>query len=111
MNKTLRIVHLNASPAGGAFVAAQRLSESLNRIKGVNSVHLVFEGQSGDYLLWANSWIKRKIAFAKHALEKLDFLRFEKNKTIRFAFSHAPMELILQKSLKCRMPILFICIG
>lgn len=97
MNKTLRIVHLNASPAGGAFVAAQRLSESLNRIKGVNSVHLVFEGQSGDYLLWANSWIKRKIAFAKHALEKLDFLRFEKNKTIRFAFSHAPYGIDITK--------------
>jgi glycosyltransferase involved in cell wall biosynthesis len=90
MTKMLRIVHLNASPAGGAFVAAQRLSLSLNKIKGVHSVHLVFEGQSGDYLLWADSWIKRKIAFAKHVLEKLDFLRFEKNKSIRFAFSHAP---------------------
>ncbi len=97
MDKTLRIVHLNASPAGGAFVAAQRLSESLNNIKGVNSVHLVFEGPSGDYLLWANSWINRKIAFAKHALEKLDFLRFEKNKTIRFAFSHAPFGIDITK--------------
>jgi len=97
MNKTLRIVHLNASPAGGAFVAAQRLSESLNKINGVNSVHLVFEGQSGDYQLWANNWIKRKIAFAKHALEKMDFLRFEKNKTIRFAFSHAPFGIEITK--------------
>ena len=97
MIKTLRIVHLNASSAGGAFVAAQRLSESLNKINGVNSVHLVFEGQSGDYLLWANSWIKRKIAFVKHALEKLDFLRFEKNKTIRFAFSHAPFGIDITK--------------
>jgi glycosyltransferase involved in cell wall biosynthesis len=97
MTKKLRIVHLNASPSGGAFVAAQRLSESLNKINGINSVHLVFEGQSGDYLLWANSWIKRKIAFVKHALEKLDFLRFEKNKTIRFAFSHAPFGIDITK--------------
>jgi glycosyltransferase involved in cell wall biosynthesis len=97
MKKTLRIVHLNASPAGGAFVAAQRLSESLNNIPNVSSVHLVFEGQSGDYLLWANNWMKRKIAFAMHALEKLDFLRFEKNKTIRFAFSHAPYGIDISK--------------
>jgi glycosyltransferase involved in cell wall biosynthesis len=78
-------------------VAAQRLSESLNKITGVNSVHLVFEGQSGDYLLWADGWMKRKIAFAKHALEKLDFLRFEKDKTIRFAFSHAPFGIDITK--------------
>lgn len=97
MKKTLRIVHLNASPAGGAFVVAQRLSESLNNIPNVSSVHLVFEGQSGDYLLWANNWMKRKIAFAMHALEKLDFLRFEKNKTIRFAFSHAPYGIDISK--------------
>ncbi len=97
MTKTLRIVHLNASPAGGAFVAAQRLSESLNKIAGVNSVHLVFEGRTGDYLLWANSWLKRKIAFAMHALEKLDFLRFEKSKSIRFAFSHAPFGIDITK--------------
>lgn len=90
MTKKLRILHLNASPAGGAFVAAQRLSESLNLLPNIASVHLVFEGQSGDYTLWSNSFFKRKIAFLKHAFEKLDFLRFEKDKSIRFAFSHAP---------------------
>ena len=100
MMKTLRIVHINASPAGGAFVAAQRLSESLNKITGVNSVHLVFEGQSGDYLLWANSWMKRKIAFAKHALEKLDFLRFEKDKSIRTNFM-AEQLIIYKKACLC----------
>jgi glycosyltransferase involved in cell wall biosynthesis len=97
MTTKLRIVHLNASPAGGAFVAAQRLSESLNNLQGVSSMHLVFEGKSGDYSLWANGFIKRKIAFFKHALEKLDFLRFEKNKSIRFAFSHAPFGIDILK--------------
>jgi glycosyltransferase involved in cell wall biosynthesis len=38
--------------------------------------------------LWANTWLKKKWAFGLHALEKLDFLRFEANKSIRFAFSH-----------------------
>lgn len=32
--------------------------------------------------------VKEKLAFGLHALEKLDFLRFEANKIIRFAFSH-----------------------
>ncbi|NBU04333.1 MAG: glycosyl transferase group 1, partial [Bacteroidetes bacterium] len=67
--KNIKVVHLNASSAGGAFVAAQRLS-------------------SADFFLWANTWLKSKWAFALHAFEKLDFLRFEREKSVRFAFSH-----------------------
>jgi glycosyltransferase involved in cell wall biosynthesis len=89
MNKPLRIVHLNASSAGGAYVAAQRLSDALNQLDGVVSNHLVFEGQLGSHKIWANNWLRKKWAFFLHALEKLDFLRFEKSKSIRFAFSHA----------------------
>lgn len=89
MNKKLQVVHLNASSGGGAFVAAQRLSEALNRCEGINSSHIVFDGAPGHYTLWANSWLLKKFAFLLHAIEKLDFLRFEKSKSIRFAFSHA----------------------
>ena len=87
-SKPLRILHLNASSSGGAFVAAQRLSDALNGLDGVSSEHWVFDGGEGDFHLWANTWIKKKWAFGLHALEKLDFLRFEANKSIRFAFSH-----------------------
>ena len=87
-SKPLRILHLNASSSGGAFVAAQRLNEALNGLEGVDSEHWVFDGGEGDYYLWANTWLKKKWAFGLHALEKLDFLRFEANKIIRFAFSH-----------------------
>ena len=90
MKKPLRIVHLNASSAGGAYVAAQRLCDALNQLDGVQSSHLIFEGQKGPHKLWANSWIRKKWAFLLHAIEKLDFLRFEKSTSIRFAFSHAP---------------------
>jgi glycosyltransferase involved in cell wall biosynthesis len=84
----LRILHLNASSSGGAFVAAQRLSDALNGLEGVSSEHWVFDGGEGEFHLWANTWLKKKWAFGLHALEKLDFLRFEANKSIRFAFSH-----------------------
>ena len=87
-SKPLRILHLNASSSGGAFVAAQRLNDALNGLDGVSSEHWVFDGGEGDFHLWANTWIKKKWAFGLHALEKLDFLRFEANKSIRFAFSH-----------------------
>ena len=87
-SKPLRILHLNASSSGGAFVAAQRLNDALNGLDGVSSEHWVFDGGEGEFHLWANTWIKKKWAFGLHALEKLDFLRFEANKSIRFAFSH-----------------------
>lgn len=93
----LRILHLNASSSGGAFVAAQRLSEALNHMEGIESRHLVFAGSGGgDVSLWADSWLKQALAFGMHAIEKLDFLRFEKDKTIRFAFSHANIGLSLE---------------
>lgn len=81
-------MHLNASSSGGAFVAAQRLSDALNGLDGVNSEHWVFEGGEGDFYLWADHWLKKKWAFGLHALEKLDFLRYEREKSVRFAFSH-----------------------
>ncbi|MDA0783530.1 MAG: glycosyltransferase [Bacteroidetes bacterium] len=87
-SQPLRILHLNASSTGGAFVAAQRLNDALNGLDGVSSEHWVFDGGEGDFYLWANTWIKKKWAFGLHALEKLDFLSFEANKSIRFAFSH-----------------------
>ena len=41
---TLKVVHLNASSAGGAFVAAQRLSQALSQTDHIESSHWVFEG-------------------------------------------------------------------
>lgn len=89
MGKALKIVHLNASSSGGAYVAAQRISDALNQIEDVESTHFIFEGHRGPHTLWANNWFKKKWAFFLHAMEKLDFLKYEKSKTIRFAFSHA----------------------
>lgn len=84
----MKVVHLNASSGGGAFAVAQRLCSGLNETGEVEASHLVYTGQPGKYDLWSNNWIRRKISFGLHALEKLDFLRFEKNSSVRFAFSH-----------------------
>ena len=87
---TLKVVHLNASSSGGAFQVAQRLNIALNEQTGVQSNHLVFTGKnSSAYTLWSNSWFRRKRSFFLHALEKLDFLRFEKSSDVRFSYSHA----------------------
>lgn len=84
----LKVVHLNASSAGGAFVAAQRLSQALSQLPNVDSEHWVFEGAEGEFYRWAEGWLKQKWAFGLHALEKLDFLRYERDRSVRFAFSH-----------------------
>jgi glycosyltransferase involved in cell wall biosynthesis len=93
--KKLKVVHINASSEGGASIVAQRLNEGLNEAGQITSSHLVFSGKSYSgktqwgYELISNSGWKRFTAFMRHALDKLDFLRFEANKTIRFQFSHA----------------------
>lgn len=85
-----KVLHLNANSAGGAFVAANRLSEALNATGKIQSTHLVFNGEPGHgYKIWADGFIRQKWAALLHASEKLDFLRFEKNASMRFAFSHA----------------------
>jgi glycosyltransferase involved in cell wall biosynthesis len=84
----MKVLHLNANSAGGAFTAANRLSSSLND-QGLTSSHLVFSGFPGTgYELWANNPFRRALAFLNHAAEKLDFLPYEKDSSVRFAFSH-----------------------
>lgn len=96
----MKIVHLNANSAGGAFVAANRLSAALNETGKVDSKHLVFSGQEGQgYSLWANSFLRKKWALFQHAKEKLEFLAHEKESKFRFAFSHASAGIRV-----CRLP-------
>lgn len=86
----IKVLHLNAGSSGGASIVAARLSNALNQTGEISSTHFVFEGnleQNTHQYLWANNFIKRKWAFFLHALEKLQFLFYEKNKQVRFAFS------------------------
>ena len=86
----MRVLHLCATIKGGAFIAAQRLVESLNQTKEVSAEHLVFENdkKSMPYLTyWADNIVKEKITLLNHVLEKAFFLFYEKNKETRFSFS------------------------
>ena len=88
----IRVLHLNASTEGGASGAAQRLHEALSSSKTVVSKHLIFSGHQVDdpqTKIIYSSLLGRVFAFAFHALDKLDFLRYERDKSIRFQFSHA----------------------
>jgi len=88
----IRVLHLNASTEGGASGAAQRLHSALSSSKQVVSKHLIFSGKKVNDThtkVMYSSAVGRFFAFAFHALDKLDFLRYERDKTIRFQFSHA----------------------
>ena len=67
---------------------AQRLHSEM-RNQGIDSHHVVLNGPpSKEYTIWADTLMKRIYVLVLHVLEKLDFLRFDRNKVLRFKFSH-----------------------
>jgi glycosyltransferase involved in cell wall biosynthesis len=86
--KSISVVHINAASSGGAYVAAERLSKAIDQVEGFYAEHWIFEYNTAHSRRWADSTVKKWYAIFLHALEKLDFLRFEKSKSVRFAFSH-----------------------
>ncbi len=90
----MKVVHLNASDKGGASIVAQRLNSALNEYTQVNSQHLIFEGSTANVThtqYWGNSPVKKIRAKLNHALDKFDFLQYEREAKIRFQFNHARM--------------------
>ncbi len=97
MPTKIKVLHINANTAGGAFVVAQRLHEALNFSAEVESRHLVFDGNAGNYNLWARTPLKKGIAIFNHAADKLDFLKYEASPQIRFQFNHASRGIDISK--------------
>lgn len=90
----MKVVHLNASDKGGASIVAQRLNSALNEYTQVNSQHLIFEGSTANLSrtqYWGNSPMRKIRAKLNHALDKFDFLQYEREAKIRFQFNHARM--------------------
>lgn len=88
----MKIVHLNASDKGGASIVAQRLNAALNQYTTVSSQHLIFDSSRSDLPeteVWANTPIRKLRALMNHALDKFDFLQYERDPSIRFQFNHA----------------------
>ena len=76
---------------GGAAIACLRLLKILEQTEGVE-VQMLVQEKKGNHLkvkALADTWLSKKLAFARFALERLYFRFFEKNKTVRFAFSPA----------------------
>lgn len=75
---------------GGAGVAAARLHQAL-RNAGVDSHLMVSEisGSGPQTTAWADSAWKSKMAWGNFVMERLSFLPYEKDKSVRFAFSPA----------------------
>jgi glycosyltransferase involved in cell wall biosynthesis len=75
---------------GGAAIAASRLNRALNN-NGLTSNVLVQDKKSKDVTTQsiANTWFQKKLALARFALDRLQFVFYEKSKEVRFSFSQA----------------------
>ncbi|WP_185968883.1 glycosyltransferase family 4 protein [Carboxylicivirga sp. M1479] len=87
----MKILQINKTDAGGgAAVAANRLNRALRR-NGVESKLLVQDqhrDEEGVYPVGTGFTYKQK-AFVRFAWERLTFLPYERNASVRFAFSPA----------------------
>ena len=93
------ILHLSTFQwEGGAAVAASRLNQAL-RNHNVDSHLLVHRAQQSDpgVTAWTNSEWDQKVFWARFAAERFAFLPYEKDKSVRFAFSPAAIGVPLEK--------------
>ncbi len=76
---------------GGAAIACLRLLNTLNQTEGIEATMLVQEKKrdNPNVKAIAETWLQKKMAFARFVQERLFFKFQEKNKEIRFAFSPA----------------------
>ncbi len=87
----MKILQINKTDAGGgAAVAANRLNRAL-RNNGVESKLMVQDLRRNEEGVYAvgSGFAYRQKAFARFAWERLSFLPYERNASVRFAFSPA----------------------
>lgn len=85
----MRIVILSTFDTfGGAAIAAMRLNKALVK-SGVESTLLVQDKKSKELYVEGitSNWFKKKLALFRFALDRLQFIFFEKSKAYRFQFS------------------------
>lgn len=87
----VRVVHISTTGRGGAFVAAQRIIEAQNASGKFEATHLLLEPLENNrpeiLNISSHKWKNKLLSFILHAVEKIHFIFFEKNKQIRFQFS------------------------
>ncbi len=87
----MKILQINKTDAGGgAAVAANRLNRAL-RNNGIESKLMVQDLRRNEEGVYAvgSGFAYRQKAFARFAWERLSFLPYERNASVRFAFSPA----------------------
>lgn len=88
----MKILLINTDDAmGGAAIACLRLLTVLEQTEGIEVKMLVQEKKRNNLNVSAiaNTWLEKKMAFARFVQERLFFRFYEKSKEIRFAFSPA----------------------
>lgn len=88
----MKILLINTDDAmGGAAIACLRLLKVLEQTEGIEVKMLVQEKKRNNLNVSAiaNTWIEKKMVFARFVQERLFFRFYEKSKEIRFAFSPA----------------------
>lgn len=89
----MKILLINTYDAyGGAAVACNRLLKALEKNNDVSTAQMLVQEKSStqeNIGEWANTYWRKKKAFLRFSLERLSFLPYEKDKSVRFAFSPA----------------------
>ena len=84
----MRVTLINTTDTvGGASIACRRLLTALHN-NGTQATMLVKEQYSDNPLIQHVGW-QNKLREAHHAIEKLGFLPYERDKSVRFSFSTA----------------------
>ncbi len=87
----MKVTILSTSDTGGgAAIAASRLLNALNHQQG-DATLLVQEKRTTNSAVVSivSNWFQQKWAFLRFALDRLQFVRYEKDKQVRFSFSQA----------------------
>ena len=85
---------------GGAAVACNRVFQAVKQAPEVTSTKLLVQqkdSQDSNVLAWSDSFIGRKKAFLRFALERFYFLQFAKNRSVQYAFSPANLGVDISK--------------
>lgn len=99
MSKRVKVLHLCAVNAGGAYQVASVLNRELNTYPHIDSNILLLESLGIKNELGLITNLSRKILWLFYfGIEKFQFLFHERDKTIRFAFSHSPFGFKISKN-------------
>lgn len=86
-DKAAKILHLNASDSGGAFVFAENLIKGLSACSPYVGHHALYSGAAQNINLFNSPRLHKSFAFGQHAAEKFKLLWHEKDSSVRFKFS------------------------